>query len=274
MAVSANTYHSNSIQGIPQVGADVNVFDIHTTPRYAVGHRIERQDGNEFVYSHFGAATNRGLLVAPDISESGIATVSDNLCIAPASAVPVPGEAALPGAIGSRYVEFTLASVTANMFAGGYFVTVDATGEGYTYRIKGNTATDNPATGNIRIELYDKIQVAIDATTDVMIAPSKYSNLEAATTATDNMVVGVTCSTMASGEYGWICVKGLVGGLVDGTIAIGEMVTLSDSEAGQFQVLAGGTTAVLTLLDQRILGQCVIAAGASTEHAAFLVDIS
>lgn len=275
MATSSNTFHSNSIQGYPQVGGvDVDIFGIHTLPKFPVGYRLQRQDGNEFVYSHFGAATNRGLIVAQDISESGIATVQDNLVIAPASAVAVAGNLPKPGAIGSNFVQITLASIGANDYAGGYLITADATGEGYTYRIKGNTATDNPSTGDIRIELYEKLQVALDTTSDIQIVGSKYSNLEAATTGTDNFAVGVACSTMAAGEYGWICVKGVVGLLVDGTIAIGEMITISDSEAGQVQVAGGGSTAVVDLIDERIIGQCLVAAGASTEHSAFYVNIS
>ena len=43
MAVSTSTMFSNAIQGIPQVGVDANIFDKHTTPRYAVVHRIQRQ---------------------------------------------------------------------------------------------------------------------------------------------------------------------------------------------------------------------------------------
>ena len=58
MSVDTSAWFSNSIQGIPQVGADFNCFDKHYTPRYAVGTRVKRQDGNVFVYSHFGADVN------------------------------------------------------------------------------------------------------------------------------------------------------------------------------------------------------------------------
>jgi hypothetical protein len=275
MAINENTYSSNAVQGEPIVGADFNIFDTHSTPRYAVGTRIKRQDGNEFVYSHFGANTDRGLLVAPDISESGVATVQDNLVKDPATAVVGPDNKR-SGTIGSNSVQITLASIAADAYAGGYFITVDDTGEGYTYRIKGNTATNNPITGDIRIDLYEKLQVALTTATDVMIIPCKYANLEAATGGTDHMAVGVTCSNQvtASTAYGWICVKGVVGGLVDGTIALGEAVTLSDGVAGAFQVAGGGSTAVVDLIDERVIGECIVAAGASTEHAAFHVNIS
>jgi hypothetical protein len=252
MAVTTTGWFSNAIQGIPQVGADFDIFDKHATARYAVGTRVQRQDGNEYVYSHFGADTNRGLLVAQDISESGESAVVDNALIAPASAVTTSD-----GTIGSKFIQMTNASITADQFAGGYF-------------------TGDPTTGDIRIELHDPLQVAIDNTTDVMITGSLYANLEAATSATDHIVAGVTVSTMdvSAQAYGWIQTKGNVAGLVDGTIAGGEMVTLSDGVSGAFQVAGGGSTAVVDLVDELILGQCLVAAGASTEHAAMLVQIS
>lgn len=272
MAVHGSNYSSNSVQGVPQIGVDVDIYRVDTVCKYDLGHRITRQDGSEYVYCQFGAAVNRGLIVAPDISETGSATVIDNAVIAPASAVAVPEDRFQPGAAGSRYVEITLASIAADVFAGAYLVISDGTGVGYTYRIRGNTATDNPATGNIRLTLYDPLAVALVATSDVMIVPNRFANLEAATTGTDNFSTGVTCATMALGEFGWVCQIGVVGGIADGTIAIGEAVTLSDSEAGQFQAAAGGSTAVADLIDEIVIGQCVVAAGASTEHAAFAVN--
>lgn len=269
MAVTTN-WISNSFVS-PEGGGDFDIFDKHATQRYAIGTRVTRADGNEYVYAHFGADTNRGLLVSQDISESGETAVVDNALIAPASA-----QTTTDGTIGSKYIEMTNASITANQFAGGYLATVDATGEGYTYRIKGNTATGDPASGNIRIELYDPLQVAIDSTTDVQIMGSLYSNLEAATAGTDHVIAGIACSTMDVSEqaYGWIQVKGVVAGLVDGTIAVGESVTLSDGVAGAIQVAGGGSTAVVDLIDERPIGQCLVAAGASTEHALFYVNIS
>ena len=151
--------------------------------------------------------------------------------IAPASA-----QTTSDGTIGSKFIEVTLASVTVDQFAGGYLHTTDDTGEGYTYRIRGNTATGDPASGNIRLELYDKLQVAIDATTDFAITGCLYANLEAATAATDYAIAGVSVSTMSAGEYGWVQVAGVATILADGTIAVGDNLTLSDGVAGAFQL--------------------------------------
>jgi len=263
-------YHSNAIQGVSQVGADFNIFDMHKIQRYAVGTRIQRQDGNEYVYAHFLSDTAQGLVVGPDVSEGGEVAGVDNAVLAPASCQTVTD-----CTIGSRFVEMTNAGIVADEHAGGYLTIIAGTGDGYTYRIKGNTATGDPASGTVRIELYEPLQEALDATSDVHILGSKYAQLIAATGAggENNLAVGVSCSNMDISEkpYGWILVKGIGGGFVDGTIAAGESVTLSDGEAGQVQVAGGGSTAVVDLIDERVIGQCVIP-DASAALATFYFD--
>jgi hypothetical protein len=268
MAVNLATRTSFSINNVAQVaGGEIDFKAIHSTQQFALGYTLQAGNGDVFTYGHFGAAVNPGLVVAQDISESGYASVQANKIVASASAVNTND-----GKIGSKFLEITLASVTANLFAGGTLVTCKDTGVGYTYRIKGNTATGDPASGNFRLELYDAIKIAVDNTTDIAIVGNAFGNLEAATTGTDNYAVGVTTAVMTSGSYGWVLRRGTVGIQVDGTIAIGEMVTISDSEAGQVQVAGGGSTAVVDLIDERIIGQCLVAAQASTEHAVFYVS--
>jgi len=217
MAVATTSYFSNSIQGIPQIGGPVNLAESRTTPTFAIGYRLQRQDGAEFVYGHFGATTGAGMVVSQDLSESSLVD-SDNIVIAPASA-----ETITDGTVGSKFLQVTLAAVTADQYAGGYLTITDDTGEGYTYRIKGNTATDNPASGDIRIELCDKLIVALDATSDIAITGSLYANLEPATT-TDVAAAGVSVTAQAAADYGWIQTKGVAGVLTDGVIVIGSGV--------------------------------------------------
>jgi len=61
-------YHSNSTF---EPAGDFNIFDMHATQRYAVGTRIRRVDGNEYVYGHFLTDSAQGTLVGPDVSEGG-----------------------------------------------------------------------------------------------------------------------------------------------------------------------------------------------------------
>lgn len=274
MAIDANSYFSNQAS-VGMGGATAgtfNKFDLHATPKYALGFKVEQADGSVYRYAHMGAATNRGLLVAQDLSETSVAD-TDNSVIAPASAVAVAGETLKPGALGSTYVQFTLASATANQYRGGKLIVTDDTGEGYTYDIIGNTATDDPATGDIRIRLAQPLQVALDTTSDVSIRGNQYSNLEGATAGTDEVPAGVTCSTTTAAlPYGWIQTKGIVGILQDGTINLGDVVTLSDGVTGAVQTLGGGGTDVADIITEPIVGYCVDP-GDNTGHGGFKIDL-
>ena|SRR3990167_6291503 len=225
MAIDANSYFSNQASvGLGGATAgQFDKFDLHATPKYNLGFKVEQADGSIYRYAHLGAATNRGLAVSQDLSETSTVD-TDNVVIAPASAVAVPDETMKPGAIGSHYVQLTLASITANQFRGGKFVTTDDTGEGYTYDILGNTATDNPATGDIRLTLAQKLQVALDTTTDISIEGNPYSDLEGITT-TDEFPVGITCATTTAAlPYCWIQTKGTVGVLQQGSVTLGGVL--------------------------------------------------
>lgn len=236
MAYSTDSYFNNAIVGQMQIGADVDTFEINDTPKYAVGTGFTRSDGCKFRYVHAGAATDRGVLVAQDYSESSVTDTDDSI-LAPSSTYQMDDEVSgiYPGSIGSRYVVLTLASAEADQYAGGYLHITDDTGEGYTYRIRGNTATDTPDSGNIRLQLYDKIQTALTATTDFAITGPMYANLEAAGTTTDGITVGVTCASLtATDPYGWVQTFGPTTVLCDTAGTSGMMAQVSQSVAGSY----------------------------------------
>lgn len=247
-----------------------NKFEQHATPKYAVGTLVETADGKAYRYAQFDTTVNRGVLVAQDFSQVSVAD-KDNAIIAPASATSVSFESMKPGALGSTVIQATIASVTANQFAGATITTTDDLGEGYTYTIKGNTATDSPVTGDVYIFLNEPIQVAVDNTTDFSIVANRWNNLEIATTATDALVAGVSCVSVAAGTpYAWVQTKGLCGVLQDATVpTVGQWVMLSSATSGAVTPLATGGT-VASLIFQSIVGQCADA-GDSGGHS--MIDL-
>jgi len=244
MAVSTNVWFSNAIVGVPQVGADVNIYEQHTSPKFAIGQMYERHDGSRYRYSHIGSAIDipPARMLAQDVSESGQTTLNNKI-VAPASC-----QTTTDGTTGSYFMEITLAGVTADQFAGGYCSIPDKTGQGYIYRIKGNTAVNNPATGNFRLHLEDPLVKAVDATSDLNIMGSRWANLEQSTCDTDNVAAGVTLGTWdvsTSSLYGWVQTKGVAAWQCTAddqdldTVAIGDGLILDDH--GRVGV---GTTAV------------------------------
>ena len=269
MAYSTDSTFSIAKPGVPAVVGAFDKFEMHKLPKYPLGFKVETADGKIYRYAHFGADTNRGVLVSADLSEVGQVDL-DNKVIAPASSA-----SGTDGAIGTKYVEVTIASVTVDQFAGATLVTTDDTGEGYSYDIVGNTATDDPATGNIRLTLAQPLQVALDATTDVSIQPCLYNDLEVATTGTDSIVCGVSCATMDVSEaaYGWVQTKGIVGILQDAKVpAVGSIVALSKLTAGAVGPLGGASSAATDYVAEAIVGICVDP-GDSTGHSVIKINL-
>lgn len=271
MAVSTDATFSNAIVGQMMIGADVDIFAIDDLPKYPIGQGFTRADGAKFRYGYVGSATNRGVIVAQDYSESS-EDDTDQIIIAPSSTYQMPDEpnGTYPGSINSRYVVVTLASVTADMFAGGYMHTTDDVGEGYTYRIKGNTATDDPASGKIRLHLYDKLQVALTATTDHAITGNLFANLEVAGTTTDGIAVGVTCASLTATEpYGWIQTYGVATVLCDTAGTSGMNAQISQSVAGSYAPASLDGTASH---NYTIIGT-IITPGDTTGHGAIFLKL-
>ena len=262
MAVSTNSWFSNSI-GVPQLPEDFDLYRQDASPRYAVGYKVELADGRVFRYGHFGAAvTYAGTVVSADVSES--ATVENGLTtVAPASAAVTTD-----GTAGYKFVESTEPSITKDQFAGGYLTVIAGTGRGFVYRIKGNTVTglpDGPASGNFRLELYDKVQTTLTADSDINVIGCKYANLEAALVGTDEVPAGVTMRGMTATYYGWIQTKGIGLAAVNTTTtcAIGDILVLAAidaaGEAGCVATLGQYTTSteVSQLTTEPLVGVCV-----------------
>jgi hypothetical protein len=233
MATSTSSYFSNSIVGVPQVaGEGVDLFASDSTPKFALGTKFERQDGCVFRYGNFSAATSAGTLVASTFSEVNLAYATAYTSVAPASTYQMPDETVgvYPGSIGSRYI-VAATTGTINQFAGAYIVVGSGTGAGYAYRVRGNTAYSTPATGLMRISLYDQIQVALAIDSTLGIVGNVYNDMITATT-TSTVISGVVLRVHAASRYGWVQTQGNANLFVDSAIALGQLVTCSATTNG------------------------------------------
>lgn len=276
MALSSSTYYSNSIVGQMMAGSDIDITRADAAPKYPAGQGFTRADGNVFRYCHVGTATNSGKLVGPTTASGG-ATYGAAVVVASASAVAVASEyPVLPGQVGSHYLEVTIAAIAANKYQGGYLVTTRGTGLGETYRIVGNTATDTPATGNLRIQLNEPIKVALTATTGIIIVPSMFTDL-AATTTSSPQVTGVLMSTTTSTNlWAWVCTRGVVACAEDATIApiAGNQVVCSSNTAGSYAVLTNNGATVGTSSSNRpIIGYSITPAASSARVGAIYLQL-
>lgn len=271
MALPTGQRFGNAIVGVPQAGADINIFSVDSTARYTLGSGFTRSDGNKFRYVSYDAAVTAGRLVAPVFANTGKAT-TDNVVVIPATAVQVASEyPTLPGQVGSHFMEITIASIAANQYQGGYLITEDGSGKNYTYRIKGNTATGNPASGNIRVQLWEPIQALISANTDITVVPSMYNDVDVASAATNWGVCGVACATSTTLlPFGWVCTHGVWGVLQDGAWTGGDQLALSAAVSGAVCTYGALTTSVAALVGVQIVGYALQNGGDAEIGSAYL----
>ncbi len=231
---------TKAIVGQMMAGADVNIYATHVIGAYPVGQGCQGGGGEIYRYCSFDGPCAPGTLVAPTIANVGNAIKTS---FPTATPINVPAEAPIAtNTIGSHYVEGAFASIAINQFAGGKLIIAAKSGAGYTYDIKGNTATGTPQASNVRFQLVQPLQVTLGTNSSIIIAPSMYNDLQSATYATNFQVAGVTLSqtgqnSTSNNFFGWIQTKGLVGALEDNTgstVVNGQGVTLSKYTAGYY----------------------------------------
>ncbi len=268
MATNSSSFFSNAL-GTAETIAALNIFSSRTDPLHRVGTMIDLADGRRLRYSHFGAAVTQGRLVSQDLSESS-ANLNAITVVASASAATTTD-----GTAGQKFLEGTIASISKDNYAGGYLVMTAGTGRGFNYRVKGNSVTglpDGPASGNLRIELHDKMEIGTTADSDIILIGSKYQNLEVST-GTDLTAAGVCLADQAADDYGWIQTRGVCAVLEEGTIPDGSMVALSDVVNGAVMQMGGYTASASTdFATEAIVGYAVFA-GADTTAEGTMASI-
>lgn len=279
MAVLTNTnYYSNAIVGVPQIGAGIDIHRVDSSPKFQIGFGFERADGAKFRYCQIGAtATNRGVLVAAadESEEVGMSLqvdIDQKVWASTQTTNPNGVVDPVPNSIGSHRIWMTRAATNKHQFSGGYFVTTDDTGEGYTYRVKDNDATDDMATGVVQLELYDSLVVGLGTTTDCAIIGCRYANLAtpaiALTGTANNCVIGVTCAGVSATNYGWVQTRGVVGVLQDATLPVqGQAVFASSNVSGAVSaVTVNSASGLYYTFQNAVVGYC-IDPGDSTGHS-------
>lgn len=281
MSSNNSSYFSN---GVPSdnLTFNGNIYGIDVSPKYALGFRVGRGDGNVFIYSQFGGALSAARLVAPLNADWGAESANALACGSAAGAM-FSGEPQ-PGISGSRFVEVIGSLIVANQYAGGYLIIESGTGSSAagSYRIKGNTASGSFTTPSgttvsthFQIELYERLQITLDATTDIAIITSMYSDLGACTRVTASAPVGVTVSNpTVANPFAFIQTWGVGSCLYDAhTPGIGQMLVASPQTAGALGPFTGasvGSVAGTELEIGPIVGYVLQAATASAQGPVYI----
>lgn len=194
-----------------------------------VGTKVEFDDGRKFVMCSTAVNVEAGQLVS---TATALATVISNLC----AVAQIGSYQVVMDLHGTALFGAAAGTCPANCLAGGYLTMTDDTGEGYTYRIKGNTLGTNATASRVTITLFDPLKVAIDTTTDVFLVGPRYENVVLSTATLPPVGVAVIASTAATAgttQYIWVQTAGIAGVKIEtGTsIAIGKTLA-ADANGG------------------------------------------
>lgn len=286
MAIPSGQRFTKAIVGQMMAGADVNIFATDVIQKYPLGQGCMGGDGKVYRYASFDGITSPGQLVGPNITNT-LLSIQTTVGVATASIVNVQAEyPIIPNSVGSHYVQVTLSNVTANQYQGGTLVIAAKSGQGFYYDIKGNTATGNPASGNINIQLVQPLQAAVSPNTSIIISPSKYNDLVTCKAGSGNnyipagVVVGYPGNNSgATNLFGWIQTKGVCGCKEDDTsvITAGQPVTVSGVTAGAYAIY-GNVVATTFTTNGAVgtcppIGYCISANGTSNGFGAINIDL-
>ena len=208
------------LTGFPQAVAQ-GIWEENSVAQHQVGSYVETADGRGFRYAKIGAtATVAGkvyqgtALDATNLQPSGGLTPSANVAIG-----------------GTEITVSDSITLTADQLAGGYLSVVVTPGQGYLYKIKGNTAV-TAATGAV-ITLADPLQIAITTASNFIVAQHPYNGLVVEPGTPTAAIAGVAHRVTTALYYGWIQTRGAASVLFTGTGVAGKAVgSLSGGTAG------------------------------------------
>jgi len=176
----------------------------------------------EFVYVSTGEAITVGKLV---MGKAGTAAHQVDLAVSAGSAGATT--VTLSGSL----------TVTKDLYKDGFLIFNDVEEEGHFYRVKGNTAVSSATGCVVTLDEEDGLVTAITTSQQVGLYENPYKAVEAHdANDVDHSPLGWTCVDIASGSYGWVCVKGFTAALVDGTPAAGSPLIASNGVDGAVEV--------------------------------------
>ena len=217
-----------------------SIWSQSIVPLTNLGAKARTDDGREFRYVREGTAAN---MVVGKLYQSGAESAAnwENISVA----------AAVAGA--TTVVSTSAVTLAVNVLAGGYLAVTTTTGEGYLYKIAGNTVA---AAAAVTIYLEDPLQIALTAATskvDVIPAPCGAAELWDASNH-DGMILGVAVYPVTALYYGWVQTKGPATVLADGGLTVGYLVVASNATDGAVEVAANASTEAQMPIGQAMEG--------------------
>lgn len=149
-------------------------------------------------------------------------------------------------------------AIVQDAYADGHLTINDATGEGVSYAVRGNTVTSGAA--ELTVDLDEPVVVSL--TVDVSEATlTKNPWKDTVISATDqaDLPVGVPNVTIGDTEYGWSQTRGVCAVWADEAFAAGDALVTGSGVAGQVEAQDTDDT-------KAVVGVGILAPNAATEY--------
>lgn len=199
------------------VVAPQEVYAYSATQGTDLGALVTTGDGRYFRY----AKANTTTALVPGQMQQG--PTSDVTNISPVGGLAI-GQANATGSFGPFTIS-TSTTLSANQLAGAIMSVAVTPGQGYSYRVKSNSATSS-ATG-CSIVLEDPLQTNLSTSSRVVFAVNPYNGVQVVGTAPVSSIVGVPMVAIPTGNFGWLQVAGPASVLIGGTPGSGQAVGLN-----------------------------------------------
>jgi hypothetical protein len=224
-----------------------------------LGAKMILPDGREFV--HAKANTAAALSIAAPIVQKAVAGTSVNVAVA--------ADVAIGGTTISLTMPATTLCTVADQYAGGFLSVNDATGEGYTYKIKKSNTAAAASACTFVFEDTDGIKVALVAgTSEVTIRENPFYDVldRAAGTGSVGVPAGVAAVSVTAGYYCWLQRKGTASLMAAGTVSVRGRGFACATTVSGFQAHNPTPADTTTAPVAESWGFTEVAAAASTEY--------
>lgn len=212
------------MSNVSQVLSSNDLREVTTDKQHVLGSAGHTADGRKFRYAKAGGST---------LAAGKLAVAADP------NANVVNKAVTANAAIGSKEVKLTAGgAISADAYADGLLHVNDATGEGHTYRIVGNTAGTSGNSYAVVVRLADPIEVALVASTsEVSLYKNDYDSIVISAVDQADLPVGVAKVDIPSGSHGWVQTYGEAAVLADEAVTRGLELTIGTGVAGAVEAV-------------------------------------
>lgn len=122
-------------------------------------------------------------------------------------------------------------TLVADAYAEGYLTINDATGEGISYAVKGNTAVTGAGEVTVDLEEPTATALTIDVS-EASLTKNPWDDIVISVTDQLDMAVGVANVSLTTLYYGWVQTRGVCSVLADETLPVGSNLVVGSGVAG------------------------------------------